>query len=204
MTQPFSLLERFVTAVEKIAENLAPQEVTMKEPRLSPTFSDHSDAFNMPDDLPGPPPPPATDAEEESGGEAPVDIDDEGFPWDERIHTKAQTRVKKNNTWKLIRQVDPDLVKQVRAEWVAKGFGPQTAPTEQSAPAATEPPEPPAPPNTEATLSFPDFINLLNQAGYTAETTDPVLEKHGITGGAPMLIDKPELRVTIAKELGLI
>lgn len=45
-----------------------------------------------------------------------VELDSDGLPWDARIHASTKTKVQSNGTWKKIRKVEPELVKQVEAE----------------------------------------------------------------------------------------
>jgi len=44
-----------------------------------------------------------------------VQLDSEGLPWNERIHTSARTKIA-NGTWKLKRGITPDLVEIVKEE----------------------------------------------------------------------------------------
>lgn len=44
------------------------------------------------------------------------ELDSEGLPWDARIHSSGKSRLKSDDTWKKLRGVDPELVKQVEAE----------------------------------------------------------------------------------------
>lgn len=45
-----------------------------------------------------------------------VEVDSEGLPWDARIHTDSKTKLKKEGTWKLKRNIDKALVAQVKAQ----------------------------------------------------------------------------------------
>lgn len=44
------------------------------------------------------------------------DLDIDGYPWDHRIHSRARTKIK-DGTWKIARNVSPELVEQVRDEY---------------------------------------------------------------------------------------
>lgn len=65
-------------------------------------------------------------------GTPPVDIptpikdvlDDLQCPWDERINVSSRTQRKSDNTWTLLRNIDPALVEQVRAEIRQGGITP--------------------------------------------------------------------------------
>ena len=69
-----------------------------------------------------------------------VELDDEGYPHDERIHAKTKTKckskiVKGGEAWKLVRNCDPELAKQVRTEWDAQQSSvPPATPTAPTAP----------------------------------------------------------------------
>lgn len=52
-----------------------------------------------------------------------IDLDDAGYPWDERINAKTKTKTAAG-VWKLLKGVDKDLVPQVREELKTLGYGP--------------------------------------------------------------------------------
>lgn len=86
-----------------------------------------------------------------------VELDSDGMPWDERIHTDKKTKVKAG-TWKYKRGVDKSLVEQVEAEHRANGYGKESGndTAVQSTPAvaapqiAVSPSDAPAPAATSA------------------------------------------------------
>ena len=45
-----------------------------------------------------------------------VKVDGEGLPWDKRIHASTKTFRQSDNTWKLLKGIDPALVTSVKAE----------------------------------------------------------------------------------------
>ena len=55
-----------------------------------------------------------------------VELDAEGLPWDARIHSDSRKKLAKGNTWKLMRGIDKQLVKNVKAELKA-AFPPAAA-----------------------------------------------------------------------------
>lgn len=65
------------------------------------------------------------------------DLDKNGFPWDERIHSSTKNR-NQDGTWRYTRGGDPAVRAQVEAELRAKGFGQPSADD-------TPPPPPPIP-----------------------------------------------------------
>ena len=63
-------------------------------------------------------------------------LDKDGYPWDARIHG-VKKNINANGTWRLIRKVDKDLVKQVRAE-SADAVDPEATKQGTDAPLAEE------------------------------------------------------------------
>ena len=127
-------------------------------------------------DAPTPPAPSATADETE--------LDAEGMPWDERIHAGSKAKKKTDGLWKPKRNVDPVLVRQVKAEYA--GQQQEEAPVVPETPAAPEAPavpETPAAPKAEgksyeqlATLvgriitgspeKFQELLDIAKAAGY--------------------------------------
>ena len=58
-------------------------------------------------------------------------------------------------------------------------------------------------PAVPAGLTFPAFMDLMTQAGYTKDTVQPFLDKHGIQV-VPMLAQNLEVMQAIATEMGLV
>ncbi len=110
-----------------------------------------------------------------------MELDGENLPWDARIHTKARTKLVKDNTWKLARGVDPALVEQVKAE------------LRQTMGAA-----PVAPPPT--TVNFQEFIAATTAAGLTPEVVKAACQKFGVDS-VPLLPSRPDLIPSIYAEL---
>ena len=88
-----------------------------------------------------------------------VDLDSKGRPWDERIHTKAKTKIKKTGEWKLTRGVDPGLVTQVINELDGK-----LTPVADLAPKA---------PTNEATQADKNVVFMSLMQVVTGLTTPP-------------------------------
>ena len=63
-----------------------------------------------------PPVPPSTEKSTPVTNPGNVELDADGIPWDARIHSGGKTKLKAANTWKLGRNKDPELIKQVMAE----------------------------------------------------------------------------------------
>ena len=75
----------------------------------------------------------------QTSSESSQDLDDEGFPWDERIHVATKTKVKSKKViggqmWRLKQKCCPDLAKQVREEFTAAN-GVPAAPAANGVPA---------------------------------------------------------------------
>lgn len=124
-----------------------------------------------------------------------VELDDNGIPYDPRIHTGGNDKkMKGQNIWKKKRGVDPALVIQVEAELRAAIVTPvpaatpapeapvpaaTPAPEEQppQSPAATPAPEAPAP--APATSLFAQFVTDIATANMESTKLVPVLTKYG-------------------------
>ncbi|QZI87831.1 pyruvate dehydrogenase E1 component [Vibrio phage 103E44.1] len=52
-----------------------------------------------------------------------IDLDDAGYPWDERINAKTKTKTAAG-VWKLLKGVDKELIPKVREELASLGYGP--------------------------------------------------------------------------------
>lgn len=120
---------------------------------------------------PAPPAPPAVTAAASipappAAPQAPApgivgEVDADGIPWDGRIHSSSKKKTA-DNRWKVARNMDPELVRKVRAELIAlrdaaNGGAPPAAPA-APAPApvvSMTAPQPPAPP------AAPPFVNTL-------------------------------------------
>lgn len=99
--------------------------------------------------LPTDPPPkpasiePVADDEESDDDSERPDVDSEGLPFDDRIHSKAKEPFKADGTWKRRKGIDDDTWNTVRAELIAKRDQADMAPIADAsatpaAPAATE------------------------------------------------------------------
>lgn len=67
--------------------------------------------------VPAPPMPPATVTPPvPTAPVSAVPLDSEGLPWDKRIHASTRTKRIGDDTWKLMKGVDKDLVERVKAE----------------------------------------------------------------------------------------
>lgn len=143
-----------------------PTAVPLNNPALSGSYSGL-----MAGAAPVPPAPPLSGPESvapnysgaQSGGYAPAppvatpltppapaasgpELDGEGLPWDKRIHASTKTRRQSDNTWKLIKGLDPAVVKAVKAELrqtMVAGPAPVTV-TPLPVPTAPAAPEPAA------------------------------------------------------------
>lgn len=126
-----------------------------------------------------------------------LELDSDGVPHDERIHSGSKGK-NKDGTWKKLKNVDPALHKRITAELQAaqRATGQPAASATPPAPAAatTTPPAPPAAPTPPAppapTLSA--YQSLLQAVGpYVNNGTlnndylNQVAEYFGVSGGWP-------------------
>ena len=86
-------------------------------------------APNTPTVAPIAPVAPLTESSTATAPNASVELDSEGYYWDERIHACTKKKVKSKlvkpdgEMWRIKQKCDPALVEQVRAEQKAAGFG---------------------------------------------------------------------------------
>lgn len=97
--------------------------------------------------------------------QAPVELryDSAGMPWDERIHNKAATK-KKDGTYKLKKNLDPQILetvtRELQASGMIRGIGPTSTPVTVGASAPVSLPDVPPPPvqaQTQNVVPFPPF-----------------------------------------------
>lgn len=110
--------------------------------------------------VPPPPSPPALPVQTAAtpavlpaiSGADPVELDSEGFPYDERIHSAGDNRKKKTGEWKYKRGMEATTIQVVEAELRAKGYGVKPAATPPPPPVQSSfvpPPPPPPPPQVQ-------------------------------------------------------
>lgn len=120
--------------------------------------------------------------EDESESFAPTgDLDSDGLPWDERIHSPNKATVK-SGAWRKKKGVSDDLVKQVEAELRARAAGPVAqvnqggaapfVPPSNANPGfpSTSAPTAPVPAGGPATMPAPGAMGAAPGPGYTVHT----------------------------------
>lgn len=128
-----------------------------------------------PGDEPPPPPPP--------GDEPPPvvdpdrELDEDGIPWDARIHASTKSKVKAG-TWKKKPKVDPALFAKITAELKAS-----VPPSTVEQPAAPPPPVPPANSDDTKTADAPittffELTGLFNAYGYDLEAQNKFIKEN--------------------------
>lgn len=151
-----------------------------------------------------------------------VELDDEGLPWDVRIHSSSKAKIK-DGTWKLKRGLDAAYVEEIKAELKQVMNIP--------APAATTPPPPqpqdtnafsvgtvnklieagnggtaiaPPPPAAEPAkiTTFAQLARAITEKKIDNATVSAVLNAYGI-GSMPLLAPRPDLIPGVAEALGL-
>lgn len=117
-----------------------------------------------------------------------VELDEEGLPWDERIHTAAKTKLKRGGTWKLKRGIDKVYVAQVKTEL-------RQAQTGEA---------PPPVPKEERPMDFMEFLKLLTAKGLDQDYIEKTIAVNcdGCTTIADLSAN-PEWIPTAAVALGL-
>jgi hypothetical protein len=135
----------------------------------------------------------------------PVELDAEGYPWDDRIHSSSRAKLVKGGTWKIIRGADERHVETVRAELRARGYGVALDSMDPvvvaPAPVAVAP-APVAPAPAGACVTFPDFVKRVAVAKIPNETLMHALHAEGVEGLA-LLPASVEKIPAIAARLGL-
>lgn len=117
--------------------------------------------------IPAPPAAPAPNAPATSGA---VELDADGLPWDERIHSKAAEPKAATGKWKTRKNLAAGYKEQIEAELraamgtTASPSAPAQAPAAPSAPPAAPPapvaaaaPAAPTPPSAPGAMDFPAF-----------------------------------------------
>lgn len=174
-------------------------------------------ATNGPLAPPSPPsaPSPAAAAPSTSAPAAPpgssVDVDKNGFPWDERIHASSRAKIA-DGSWRMKRGVQQHVVDEVEAE-LRVGSGPMTIRTipvtggEPDAPPA--PPGPPAPPAAPVAGAGLTFGQLAKRVGakitlgeLTAADLAAKMAALGFPGGLHEANARPDMWATILETLG--
>ena len=127
-----------------------------------------------------------------------VDLDTEGIPWDNRIHTNAKTKIRAG-TWKLKRSIDVAEVEKVKAELLANQSLVAPAVTETTAA------EPILTPAAQTVTTFPELVTYVTARCNAGEVQQMQIEelvaKHGITGGLPAVANREDLIPTIYADM---
>ena len=153
------------------------------------------------------------EAEEEAEEEA-VELDSDGVPWDERIHSSNRKMTKKG-VWTRQRGIDPSYFDEVYAE-LKTGVAIPSLPISDDAPPPPPPadaPPPPPPPLNLETSSVEDgewnwntLVKSLSQAIKSGEVSkadqDSALKEVGVEL-FPLLSVRTDLYNAFAAKLGL-
>lgn len=154
-----------------------------------------------------------------------VEVDAEGLPWDGRIHSSNKKRIARGDTWQLRRNIDPELVEQVKAELrqvmaipkqpapIAAGMDSlpiETAPSSgivPPAPAETGNIVPPAaavtpPAGAYSDYKLADLMRGITSKGIKPETVAEVVAQFGVPS-VPALATRADLIPLVAEALAL-
>jgi hypothetical protein len=110
---PFILTPEGVMPVDEVTDPfiLTPEGVIPVDEVTDPFVLQTAAPSVPPVPMPPVPMPPVTPAPPTG-----VPVDSEGLPWDKRIHASTKTKRQSDDTWKLIKGVDKDVVERVKAE----------------------------------------------------------------------------------------
>ena len=100
------------------------------------------------------PPPPPPSANASAGSSIYGELDKNGLPWDERIHSSSKNK-NADETWRYLRGGDVDLRAAVEAELRAKMANAETPPAPPVTDNAGDVPPPPPPPAPAAAADVP-------------------------------------------------
>jgi hypothetical protein len=140
-----------------------------------------------------------TEPEELDAAEPTGELDANGFPWDERIHSGSKTKDVKG-FWKYLRGVDRDrLVPAVEAELMAT-YGEPLDDVPETTPVLATPPPPPAAASNVTT--FAQLITGLTSKSVDEIRVNAVLANVGVRNLA-LLGARPDLIPEVARQLGL-
>ena len=133
----------------------APKAPVITQETLPKSSPDTGAVAGASEGLTPPPPPPSANAPAASSiyGE----LDKNGLPWDERIHSSSKNK-NADETWRYLRGGDVDLRAQVEAEWREKLANTETPPAPPAPPVAengSDVPPPPPPPAPAAAAEAP-------------------------------------------------
>lgn len=144
---------------------------------------------------------------------ATVEVDSNGIPWDERIHSGSRKKTQKGE-WAKRRGVQETLIKKVEAELRGKTPAPAPAasaapvPSAPTAPVAAAAPLPPPPPVPQGEgLTFAQVIERVQAAISSGKWTHTTLSVKLLEIGANRLEElatRPDILATFAKEIPAI
>lgn len=147
----------------------------------------------MPTLAPAAAPTPGEDDDNGPAAEGTPDVDSNGLPWDERIHSGGANRLNSDGTWRKRRGVAEATVATVEAELRAHGAAPQPAPIavpQQAIPIPVAVPMQPTVPLAAAPVPTPAPAPMAIPAPIPAPTAAPTAEQlqeqvNTVTAAAP-------------------
>lgn len=146
-----------------------------------------------------PPPPPAATEETDKAqsvfsdrvipiGATCIDLDEDGLPWDVRIHGSGRTKLASGKTkgcWKRKRGVSDELVDQVEAELRAA----MAVPGPVAGPDLIE--------GTSGITTFADLLSVITREGIQTDVVAEAVKAVGLEG-LPILATRPDLVPSVA------
>lgn len=201
--------------IDTVAAAVA-KSITTTEPDAKAVFASKPPAAEPTAETTAPPESePETPADTTQAPANSVDLDADGLPWDERIHSASKTKLKKTEQWKKKRGVDDATVEAVEAELRAvmaipagtpaaetptSAPPPPAAPTQEQAAADPTDATPPAAP--AAITTFPQLMTAITKAGLDQATITAGLQKVGLPA-LPVVATRPDLIPQLSEALGL-
>jgi hypothetical protein len=145
------------------------------------------------------------------------ELDKEGLPWDERIHSSTKNK-NEDGTWRVKRGVDKGMLAKVKASLLSTVAAPAAAatPAPPAAPVQPSLPQMPTPPGLPAVPganivnpAYTDFMQFIaqNSPPITTDWLSQVLVAYGIADGQMQSLAHradliPAIKAAIAQAIG--
>ena len=132
-----------------------------------------------------------------------VELDANGYPWDERIHASSKKKIA-DGTWRQKRNVNEALVEAVQTELsMSVQFDTPPEPPADDKPLAPPPPPPPPPADDDSKATFGDLMLFVSKLKAENKLTDDqfrsLYEPHDLASFAA-LSARPDLVPVVMKE----
>lgn len=129
-----------------------------------------------------------------------TELDSEGQPWDERIHSSSRTKIA-NGTWKLKRGVSDELVAEVKGLGFTPTNGSESTPPQPAEPIVENTPPPPPPPSSNK-WTYAGLIQHVTANSIPILNVQAACQAEGIES-FPLLAKNPDKIDAVAARLGI-